>query len=74
MQSLIPQGKNNVVGLTKIPSYGIVPAPYHLTDLLDSQMLTGCCPDRNPFERSLKRFLQTNLGEAEDKRCQLFEP
>jgi hypothetical protein len=39
-----------------------------------SQMLTGCCPNRNPFERSLKRFFPTNLGEAEDKRCQLFEP
>jgi len=36
--------------------------------------LTGCCPNGNPFERSLKRFLQTNLGEVEDKRCQLFEP
>jgi len=28
----------------------------------------------NPFERSLKCFLLTNLGEAEEKRCQLFEP
>jgi len=36
--------------------------------------LTGCCPNGNPFERSLKRFLSTNLDEAEDKRCQLFEP
>ena len=27
-----------------------------------------------PFKRSLKRFLLTNLSEAEDKRCQLFEP
>ena len=35
---------------------------------------SGCCPNGNPFERSLKRFLETNLGEAEDKRCQLFEP
>jgi hypothetical protein len=25
------------------------------------------------FERSLNRFLSTNLGEAEDKRCQLLE-
>jgi hypothetical protein len=39
-----------------------------------SQKFTGCCPNRNPFERSLKRFLPTNLGEVEDKRCQLFEP
>jgi len=34
----------------------------------------GCCPNGNPFERSLKRFLLRNLGEVEDKRCQLFEP
>ena len=27
----------------------------------------------NPFERSLKRFLQRNLGEVEDKRRQLLE-
>jgi hypothetical protein len=37
-------------------------------------MLTGCCPNKNLFERSLKRFLPTNLGEAEDQRLQLFEP
>jgi hypothetical protein len=36
--------------------------------------LTGYCPNKNPFERSLKRFLLINLGEAEDKRFQLFEP
>jgi hypothetical protein len=36
--------------------------------------LTGCCPNKNPFERALKRFLLINLGEAEDKRFQLFEP
>ena len=35
---------------------------------------TGWCPNENSFERSLKRFLSTNLGEAEDKRWQLFEP
>ena len=35
---------------------------------------TGCCPNGNLFDRSLKRFLPTNLGEVEDKRCQLFEP
>jgi len=35
---------------------------------------TGCCPNRNSFERALKRFLPTNLGEAEDQRCQLFDP
>jgi hypothetical protein len=28
----------------------------------------------NPFERSLKRFLLINLGAAEEKRFQLFEP
>jgi hypothetical protein len=38
------------------------------------QKLTGCCPNRNPFERSLRRLLPTNLGEAEDKQWQLFEP
>jgi hypothetical protein len=35
---------------------------------------TGCCPNKNPFEWSLKRFLLINFGEAEDKRFQLFEP
>ena len=35
---------------------------------------TGCCPNKNSFERSLKRFVLINLGEAEDKRFQLFEP
>jgi hypothetical protein len=35
---------------------------------------TGCCPNGNPFELSLKRFLPRNLGEVEDRRCQLFEP
>jgi hypothetical protein len=34
----------------------------------------GFCPDKNTFERSLKLFLLINLGEAEDKRFQLFEP
>ena len=38
------------------------------------QKKTGSCPTGNPFERSLKRFLLRNLGEVEDKRCQLFEP
>jgi hypothetical protein len=27
-----------------------------------------------PLSGSLKRFLSINLGEAEDQRCQLFEP
>ena len=35
---------------------------------------TGCCPNKNSFERSLKRFMLINLSEAEDKRFQLFEP
>ncbi len=42
--------------------------------LLIFLILTGCCPNGNPFEWSLKRFLPRNLGEVEDKRCQLFEP
>jgi len=25
------------------------------------RVLTGCCPNGNPFERSLKRFLPRNL-------------
>jgi len=33
----------------------------------------GFCPNKNSFERSLKGFLLINLGEAEDKRFQLFE-
>jgi hypothetical protein len=37
-------------------------------------LLTGCCPNKNSFERSLKRFLLINLGDAEDQRFQLFEP
>jgi hypothetical protein len=36
--------------------------------------LTGCCPNKNPFERSLKRFLPINLGATEDQRFKLFEP
>jgi hypothetical protein len=36
-------------------------------------MNRGCCPNGNPFEQSLKRFLPTNLGEAGDQQCQLFE-
>jgi hypothetical protein len=36
--------------------------------------MTGCCPNKNSFERSLKRFLLINLCEAEDQRFQLFEP
>jgi len=43
-------------------------------DTVWGQSLTGCCPNKNPFERALKRFLLINLGEAEDKRFQLFEP
>ena len=38
------------------------------------QTVTGCCPNGNPFEQLLKPFLPRNLGEVEDKRCQLFEP
>jgi len=38
------------------------------------QSSTGCCPNKNSFERSLKRFLRINLGEAEDQRFELFEP
>jgi len=34
---------------------------------------TGCCPNENLFERSLKRFLFINLGEVKEKRFQLFE-
>jgi len=37
-------------------------------------ILTGCCPNENSFERSSKGFLPLNLGAAEDKRFQLFEP
>jgi hypothetical protein len=35
---------------------------------------TGRCSNKNSFERSLKRFVLINLGEAEDKRFQLSEP
>ena len=35
---------------------------------------TGCCPNQNSFERSLKRFYFINLGEAEEMRFQLSEP
>jgi hypothetical protein len=38
------------------------------------QALPGCCPNKNSFERSLKRFLRINLGAAEDQRFELFEP
>jgi len=36
----------------------------HLLPFLPS--FTGCCLNRNSFERSSKGFLLTNLGEAED--------
>jgi hypothetical protein len=35
---------------------------------------TGCCPNEELFERSLKWFLLINLGEVKEKRFQLFEP
>jgi len=38
------------------------------------QSLTGCCPNNNLFERSLKRSLFINLGEVKEMRFQLFEP
>jgi len=38
------------------------------------QGIMGCWPNRNSFERSLKRFLRIDLGEAEGLRFQLFEP
>jgi len=38
------------------------------------QSSTGCCPNENLFERSLKRFLFINLGEVKEMRFQLFEP
>jgi hypothetical protein len=43
-------------------------------DGADTSLSTGCCPNKNSFERSLKRFLRINLGEAKDQRFQLFEP
>jgi len=48
-------------------------------NLLDQSLFSvkevaGCCSNKNPFERSLKRVVLINLGEAEDKRFQLFEP
>ena len=48
----------------KLPSgkeYHLYSIPYYL-------LSTDCCPKRNPFKRSLKRFLVTNLSEAEDQR------
>jgi hypothetical protein len=39
-----------------------------------AQVSRGCCPNKNPLSSSLKRFLKTDLGEAKDMRCQLFEP
>jgi hypothetical protein len=38
------------------------------------QTLTDCCPNKNLFERSLKRFLFIILGEVKEKRFKLFEP
>ena len=51
-------------------------------DLLDPEVLqnigleisTGCCPNKNPFERILRPFLRKNLGEAKNQRFQLFDP
>jgi hypothetical protein len=36
--------------------------------------LRAVAQTENPFERSLKRFLLINLGEAEEKRFQLSDP
>jgi len=60
------QGNPLLFGLQS--SYDTVRNP-----LINSQF-SGCCPNRNPFERSLKRFLPINLGEAEDQRFELFDP
>ena len=54
-------------------TYGLIESCDREFDEPD-RVYSGCCPNGNPFERSLKRFLLTNLGEVEDKRCQLFEP
>jgi hypothetical protein len=32
---------------------------------------TGCCPNKNHFERSLKDFLPIDLAEAKDERFEL---
>jgi hypothetical protein len=40
--------------------------PLGLTEKQEGRILTGCCPNKNSFERSLKRFLRINLGES---RC-----
>jgi hypothetical protein len=39
-----------------------------------NQDSAGCCPNKNLFERSLKRFLCINLGEVKENRFQLVEP
>jgi hypothetical protein len=36
--------------------------------------LSGSCPNKNLFERSLKCFLFKNLGKVKEKRFQLLEP
>jgi hypothetical protein len=49
--------------------------PFNMVRIHDRCLTyTGCCPNKNSFERSLKRFLLINLGEAEDQRFELFEP
>jgi hypothetical protein len=40
----------------------------------NGHLFTACCLNTKLFERSLKRFLPTNLGESEDKQWRLFEP
>lgn len=35
---------------------------------------TGCCPNKNLFERFLKRFLFINFGKIKEVQFQLLEP
>jgi hypothetical protein len=45
-----------------------------LKSYVTNHWFTGCCPNKDSFERSLKRFLPINLGAVEDQRFELFEP
>jgi hypothetical protein len=61
--------------LTGMMTLEIIGAPTFLTRISAVvKSIQAVAQTEVPFKRSLKRFLPTNLGEAEDKRCQLFEP
>ena len=54
-------------------TYGLIESCDREFDEPD-RVYSGCCPNGNPFERSLKRFLPTNLDAFVKSRfCSIRE-